>query len=355
MGAFFSGCATLDPIDKVPADKKVALVSAINPVMHGQKLGITIFENKEWTEENPDFDVNAVVLNAIKTNLNRDVKLVNGGDVGLLLKNKLDDSLFFDSSPTELTQKLTALGREWQVDLILLVQSTKSRDWIYQTTASIEGFGHFSRFGFGRNLAYGVFRIRVFDCKTGEFAGGDEVRQSQLLPGVEWHGSWKEYTPEEQRVVTRGLEAVIKTSAPAMLTGAGLTDAKAAEPSLGSMLLDPNGVRPRSYVPEGNEIEIPSGVSKPAARAAVVDGLKDREWVLTINTAYRMVGVYRDGKKEAMCTFTFTDHSIIMAPEGHEIKEDGQRVPVEYYHRWHNNLKESIVEALMKTPASTAP
>jgi hypothetical protein len=65
--------------------------------------------------------------------------------------------------------------------------------------------------------------------------------------------------------------------------------------------------------------------------------------------------VHREGKKEAICTFTFTDHSIVLAPEGHEIQKDGQRVPVEYYHRWHKYLKESIVKALMEAPVETTP
>jgi hypothetical protein len=346
---FFGGCATTGSIEKISPNQKVAVISAIDPVMRGHKLGFTIFEIKNWTAEHPGFDVNAVVLNAVKVNLNRDAKLVNGKDVGLLLKNEYLDTIFIDSPPAGLTEKLTALGREWQVDLIILIQTTTSDDWIGETNQRIEGFGHYARFSFGRNLVYGAFWVSVFDCKTGQFTGGDAVQQSRLLPDVSWHDSWSEYTPEEQRTLTREFDALARQSVPIFLSEAGLTDTKIEQRSVGSFLLNPNGPT-QSYVPEGNELEIPAGVSRQAARLAIVNGLKDNEWVLTTDTVDRMVGVYREGKKEAICTFTFTDHSILMAPEGHEIQDDGQRLTVEYYHGWHKDLKESIVEALMKTP-----
>jgi hypothetical protein len=353
--ALFSGCTSmgLDPIGKVSPAEKVALISAIDPVMQGQKLGFTIFELKNWTAENPGFDVNAIVLSAIKANLNRDVKLVNGKDVGLILTNKQNVYPLTDSQPAGLLQKLAGFGREWPVDLIILLQTTQSKDWIFGTNQPVEGFGHYARLSFGRNVVYGAFQIRIFDCKTGQFISGDLVRQARLLPDVPWHDSWNDYTPEEQRVFTRELEAMIKQSMLIFLSKAGLTDAKVDESSAGFFLFQ-NPAGPQQFsVPEGNELDIPNGVSRKAAHQAVANGLKDREWVLTTDTVDRMVGVYRDGKKEAMCTFTFTDHSIIMAPEGHEIQDDGQRVTVEYYHRWHKNLKESIVEELMKTPADT--
>jgi hypothetical protein len=353
---FLSGCATTGSIEKISPDQKVAVISAIDPVMHGHKVGFTIFELKNWTAEHPGFDVNAVVLNAVKVNLNRDAKLVNGKDEGLLLKNEYLDTIFIDSPPDGLTEKLSALGREWQVDLIILIQTTSSDDWIRGTgmTATspdrrIEGFGHYAPLSFGRNFVYGAFWVSVFDCKTGRFTGGDAVQQSRVLPDVSWHDSWDAYTPDEQRTLTREFDALARQSVPIFLSEAGLTDTKIEKRSLGSLLLSPNGPA-QSYVPEGNELDIPAGVSRQAARLAVANGLKDNEWVLTTNTVDRMVGVYREGKKEATCTFTFTDHAILMAPEGHEVQDDGQRVTVEYYHGWHKDLKESIVEALMKTP-----
>jgi hypothetical protein len=350
--AFFSGCATVGAIEKIGTEKKVALISAIDPAMRGEKVGLTAFGNNVRTEQSPDFAVNSVVLNAVKTSLNREVKLVDGGEVGLIPSVDNDGRRHTGSLTKESTQKLTALGLEWRVDLIVLIQTARSRDWIGGTNQDVEGFGHYSRL---KNAAYGVFGVQVFDCRAGQVAGHDQVKQAQMLPNVAWHDSWKEYDPGDQRAVIRGLEAVIKESVPELLSKVGLTDAKVASRSLGSVLLNPAGPRPQSFVPEGNELEIPAGVSREAARAAIVYGLNVRDWDLLTNTGDRMVGVHRDGKKEAMCTFTFTDHSIVLAPEGHEVQADGKRVPVEYYRRWHNNLKESIVKALMKAPVETKP
>lgn len=332
-------------IEKIPAESKVALISAIDPRMRGQTVGITVFGNKGWDSDLPDFDVNARLLAAIKPILNRVVRLVNGREVSLLLK--VVDRKESDLERDELAGSLVALGHEWGVERILLIQTCRTNDWLAGTNQQVEGFGHYSRH---RNAAYGVFWLRVFDCHAGKFTGGAQVKQARMLPGVEWHDSWKEYPAEEQRVIVRGLEAMIKDAAPALLSEAGLTDAKVGERSLGSWLMHPSGPTPQSYLPEGNELEIPAGVSGAAARNAVVDGVKNRGWVMQTNDEDRKVAVYRSGKKEALCTFTFTEHSVILTPTGNRIEPDGRRVPVENYRRWHNNLKEDIVKALLKAP-----
>jgi len=347
-----AGGAAAATIEKIPPGRKVALLLAADPAMCGQEVGITVFGNHEWTEEIPDFDINAVALEACKPLLNRDVKLVNGRDVGLLLKPETTGWKAVEPNTKEVEQRLAALGREWQVDAIVLIRTGQSNDWMGGTNQAVKGFGHYSRH---RNAAYGVFWVRRFDCPTGKFQGGETVKLAQQLPGVEWHDSWKDYPTVERRVVLRGLSAMIKEGMPALLTKAGLTDIAVAPPSLGSWLKHPGGPPPKTFVPEGNELEIPAGVSRSVARLAVATGLKDRGWVLETDADDRMVGVHVDGKKEARCTFTFTDRAIALVPEGYEIQAGGRRVPVAVYRRWQNNLKESIVESLLRAPDETQP
>ena len=186
-------------------------------------------------------------------------------------------------------QKLAALGLELQADLIALVQTSRAHDWIGGTNQLIEGFGHYSRH---RDAAYGVFLLRIFDCKAGKFTRDATVTQAQMLPGVEWHTSWKEYTPEEQRVVIRGLGSMIQDGMTALLSQAGLSDAKVAQRSLGSWLLNPGRTQPKSYLPQGNQIEIAPGVSRKMARLAVVAGFKEREWTVITDTDEHVIGRY---------------------------------------------------------------
>jgi len=348
--SFLSGYAMASPIENPSTSQRMAVISAIYPVMQGETVGVTLFGNARWTAETMDFDVNAVALSAIKEALNRDVKLVNGNEVGLVQKIE-KFSLSAGTATNELKQKLIALGLELQVDLIALVQTTRAHDWIGRTNQYVEGFGHYSRH---RNAAYGVFLLRIFDCKAGKFTRDATVTQAQMLPGVEWHNNWKDYTPEEQRVILRGLGSMVQEGMPALLSQAGLSDTKVAPRSLSSSLLSFGRSEPHSYVPQGNQIDIPAGVSLKVARLAVLAGFKERDWTVITDTDEQVIGRYRKGKKEAGCSVTFQERRIILVPEGCEIQADGKRVPTEY-RRWQNNLKESIVEELLKSPADGEP
>jgi len=126
--SFLSGYAMASPIENPSTSQRMAVISAIYPVMQGETVGVTLFGNARWTAETMDFDVNAVALSAIKEALNRDVKLVNGNEVGLVQKIE-KFSLSAGTATNELKQKLIALGLELQVDLIALVQTTRAHDW----------------------------------------------------------------------------------------------------------------------------------------------------------------------------------------------------------------------------------
>jgi hypothetical protein len=105
--------------------------------------------------------------------------------------------------------------------------------------------------------------------------------------------------------------------------------------------------------PPGNELEVPRGMSMAATQRAVVAGFKEREWTITSEDNGRIAGVYRKGKKEAVCTVTFNEHAVTLVPEGYEVRTDGKRVPTDYP-RWQNNLKASIFWNLIKvTPEGT--
>jgi hypothetical protein len=221
----FSGCAT---VDKIAPDKKVVVVSAIDPAMQGQKVGLTIFNSKQWIASDPGFSVNEVVLKAVKADLNRDVKLVDGKEINLIVKNEKNTgsviSLAFAYSQPELAQKLATLGKDWQADIILIIQGASAQDWIYGTSAQLDGFGQYSRLGWDRmpTFAYGCLWMRVFDCKTGNFARVIDVKNAQVLPSIKWHDQWQDYTPEERQAIQRGVETVIGRNVPILLSDIGL-------------------------------------------------------------------------------------------------------------------------------------
>jgi hypothetical protein len=344
----FSGCAT---VDKITPDKKVVVVSAIDPTMQAQKIGLTIFNNKSWSEPNPGFDVNEVFLKSIKAGLNRDIKLVNGKDVGLIVKNTPNSgsllSLALTSSEPDVAQKLAALGKDWQPDVILLIQGAQRQDWIAGTSAVLAGFGQYSRLGWGKmpTFAYGDFWLRVFDCKTGGFAGVIEASNAQMLPGIQWHDTTQDYTPEERRAISRGVKAVVERSALLFLSQTGLSNSK-EDTSV--------QLTPQSFATDGNEIGLPADVSKTAAREAIVKALSYSDWNLTSNADDKLVGVHRNGNDETECAFSFTKHSVVLAPKGYHNQDDGKRLPTDYDDNIVAKLKKSIVTELLKAPSVDA-
>jgi hypothetical protein len=244
---FFSGCVTSSPPPpppKVPisVNDKVAFISAIDPAMRGQKNAFTIFGYKNWVASDPGFDVNAISLSAAKTVLNREVKLVNGEDVGLIMENEYINTVLrcsvpsTDSPPVELMQKLTTLGREWQVAYILLFQTATTQDWTWSqpygewgtpTGPALEGFGQHGRYGRTENSLYGIFWLRIFDCEAGQFVncGAWATLQLRPLPSVPWHNEWSDYTPNEKQIFPDELAVLIKQSLSVLLSQTYLTNA----------------------------------------------------------------------------------------------------------------------------------
>jgi len=355
IGLLVAGCSTPVSVDKIQAAKKVVIVAAFEPQLVGQRIAMIAVMNDGWTAENTGFDINGAVLAAVKTNLNREVKLVDGKDAGLVVE--ANTSRFFADlvvprktdgrgSPESLSPKLAALGREWGADTIVLLHSGTVSDWVQNTSLPVMGIGHLYAH---RDGVYCVLLASVYDCRTGERTVSPAVKQMRRLAGVHWYKNWAEYPPEEQRVVLRSLDLLIKDSVPVLLSQLGLTEKKVPLPSTSPDLLG-RTPPPQSFVPEGNELEIPRWASKQQARSAVADAFKRRGWSLTTDTEERMVGVFRKGKREAVCTVTFTDRTILLAPEGFEIQADEKRVPVNYYQSWNSYLKSSILEVLMKVP-----
>jgi hypothetical protein len=107
---------------------------------------------------------------------------------------------------------------------------------------------------------------------------------------------------------------------------------------------------PTSIIPDGNEIEIPAWASAEQAREAVLFAFKDQGWTVTKDADGVVVGTQPKGQKEAVCTVRIANGKISMTPECFEIKPDGSRVAVEYLKGWHEDLKESLYDFILKVP-----
>lgn len=339
------GCATVRSTRDIVAESgRVALVTNFSPTMRMQNVGTTVFNNKAWDAET-GFDADAEALAVAQPALTKKIKAANGHELGL------PPPSWLNGTDPSLPDRLTALGREWQADIILVLTSGNTQDWLYGTNQRIEGIGLYRRevFGMKRYQVYGVFALRAFDCRTGKFTGFDMEKDARTVPDLQWHETWAEFSAHEKRNTVHAWHELFKETIPQLLTKAGLANAPKPERHArfeAKMLL----VRPdfaKSWVPDGNELDLPEGITRAQAHLAVLNGLKARRWTVVSDAEDRVVGVYRDGKKEAGVTATITDKSITLMANDHEVKPDGQRIPASY-DRWQRNLKESIYRDLLK-------
>lgn len=338
------------PEQPITAAKSIAIVCALEPGFAGQKFSNTGAASGRWSEPDPGLDVNAAVLNAAKQYLNRDAKLVNGRDVGVVINR--DGKAFASVASgakkggdfkTQLKARLVELGREWNVEYVLVVHTVQSKDFVRNTSNLLSGVGHLDAM-FG--TAFCALQMQVFDCTTGTLTPGPVAQRVRKLPDILWHSRWSEYSPEDRRGFLRILRLLMNETTGQLLTDLGMSRTPIKAPV-------PQGMRRDvriPFIPEGNVIEIAPELSLQSGRAAVLNAFKEEQWNVTLDTPEKIAAVYRKEEKEAACTITFEGRKIVLVPEGFEYKE-GQRVPVEVHSDWHEDIKEEIMLFLLKAPA----
>ncbi len=343
-----AGCATPHEVLSTPA--RTVIVTGFEPFVRGVNVGTTIFQNKQWEATPEDFDANNVASRFIAKILTQPVPVIDGRTSDLALEQGFR-FLFIDTGAAELERRLVEFGRAQNVDRVVLLTTGVAQDWIAGTNQPLVGFGLYRReaFGLKRIQVYGVFQLRIFDCRTQAFTATETLKGAQQLYSVEWHESWAEFPVAEQRRVTAAYSALLTDHVAQLLTHAGLANTPLpAEPSLVKKLLLMRE-RPKSWLPEGNVLTIPKGLSRERARWAVIHCLRARGWTVVSENNDEVVGFIpgkKDKHKEVRVTAVLTDKEITLVPSDREIKPDGSTVAIPPYMRWHNNLKESIYRDL---------
>ncbi len=342
-------CGRVAAADESPAKTDtVAVVFAIEPVVRGQWIGTTSYGPKDWVAADTGFNANSVALAMASGGLKREAKVVDGTALGLPGTSVVGK--FFPKGDDDLEARLAALSKEWDVDVVIVIQGTKAADWITHTGEMLEGVGVYTRgmFGARRSQAYCAFSMRTYSRKAQKIVNREKDLRGQQLSSMDWQDAWAGYPALDKKKILMGLEAMTKAGTQALLAKAGLMEAAPeTAKGVGSLFIDERA-RGQSSIPEGNELAIPDGVSLEKARAAVVAGLKGRGWTVASDTSEKITGVLLDGKKEASVEATFTEKTITLVPALHEIRKDGSRVKGAPHLRWHRNLKATVLEELLK-------
>lgn len=343
-----AGCAT-PPREVLSSPARTIVVTGFEPVVRGLNVGTTVFQNREWESTPEGFDANDVASHFITQTLVQPIAVIDGRTAGLALE-KSDRFLWSNPSEKELAHRLVALGQAKSVDRIVLLTTGVSEDWIAGTNQPLKGFGLYRRefFGMKRIQAYGVFQLRVFDCRTQKFTAADTLPGAREIYAIEWRDSWDQFPATEQRRVLAAYSELLTEHVAQLLTRAGMANTVLPpKPPLTQRLLLTRK-RPTSWLPEGNVLPIPAGVSRTQARLAIVHGLKARGWTVTAENEDEVLGFIADGKKEVRVTAVLTNDQIKLVPNDREVRPDGSTTAIAPHTRWHNNLKESIYRDLVE-------
>ena len=350
-----AGCATTAPREVLSTPGHTVIVTAFEPIVRGVNVGTTVFQNRGWETSPEAFDANETAMAAVPKVLLQPIVLIDGRTANLAMKH---DKSFNSDEPdqSEFVRQLAELSRAQKADRIVVLTTGEASDWIAGTNQRLSGLGLYRRefLGMKRLQVYGVFQLRVFDCRIQKFIASDTLPGAREVYSIAWHESWPEFPVAEQRRLLAALTELVKEQTAQLLTRAGLANVPQPEASITEILLfRPN--RPKSWLPEGNVLPIPKGLTPARARGAVVNGLKSRGWTVVSETDEQVVGLYRDGKKEAGVTARLSVDEIQLVANDHEIAPDGSRVAVAPYTRWQNNLKESIYSDLLDAEEALAP
>jgi hypothetical protein len=345
--ALFGGCVS-QPIDRTSVSRaaKVGVIYAIDPVFRAQKIGTTVFQNKSWESAEITLDANPLAMAALKAGSKREVAIFDSRILGKFPTG--------NQTSAQLQAYLAQLCAEHGLDLILLLESGASGDWMTGTNAQLTGIGLFHRevFGMQKQQVFSVLRLRAFERSTGKFVGEEQQNHGQQIARVDWHASWDEYSPKEKRIILQGIDLMVKKSTAKIMAKTGLMDAP-SEAENTNPFISQKAVGD-SWIPEGNELQIPAHVSLEDARASILGGLQDRGWTVAESAQTEITGRLLDGRKEASVKITLSERTITMIPRMEEISADGNRKELPPHLRWHRNLKESIWQRLMDVPEPAA-
>lgn len=324
---------------------------------------VTAFEGVVWMESSKGtalieamltgFDPDAIAVAAAKAALIKPLEVIDGREAELLPR-EIPLRIIAVNKDDILKKRLVELGLKKQVDRFLVIQTAQLSGW-FGRNVTLSGMGYIKGWFpvLRGQMVYGAFVLRTFDCRTQKFSKKQTDRLSQEISIEAWRPHWSDYSGGEQQRFLREWEKLVKEAIPSLLTKAGYAKSAVVGPSTTEQIFM-IGQKPKSWLPEGNVLECAKDVPQDRVQQAVVDGLKDRRWTLVSQSGDKVVGFYRDGKKEAGVTAIIKDHAITLTYEAHRISGKGAREPVELYERWNNNLKESIFKRLVAAENETA-
>ncbi|KXF82248.1 hypothetical protein [Enterovibrio coralii] len=176
ISVLLTGCATTENI-KVSRSydgATVAIVNMLDTQATAILIGTTIFQNAQAKLSLPNHDVVDLTTSITTNSLEKTgrYRVIEVKDKSILGRMKNVDNLFntpvWDiSSQKEL---VSDVGNELSADIIIVIKDVYTDDFIYGTSAVLEGYGLFNRsmLGIEKTSIYSSLQLIVLDGNTGE-------------------------------------------------------------------------------------------------------------------------------------------------------------------------------------------
>lgn len=197
----------------VSPPKRVGIVSLLGDTFHGVGVGLTRFNNVDYSSQVPDWNIDSTTTDFLRAALN------DGGCAAapLEIQPQHAQDFFSKGHPDEPDAKeLRKLAGEQHFDTLVLVIGAPDAH-----APTPPGFGLFEQGAFGIHnvFPYADFRLTVLDVATGKdidtkYSYGTESKPRKDIP---WKTTLDEYAPEEQALIRKGIEQHIHSELTRML------------------------------------------------------------------------------------------------------------------------------------------
>lgn len=193
--------------------KKVGIVSLLGDTFHGFGMGLTRFNNVDYSPQVPDWNIDNTTTDFLLTALSDRGSVAEPLDI----RPQHAQDFFLKGHPDDPDlQRLRQLADEQHFDTLILVVGAPDAH-----APTPPGYGLFEQGAFGIHnvIPYADFRMTVLDVASGKdiFTKHSYGTEGKPRKDIPWKATLDEYSPEEKALIRAGIEDHIHNELTRML------------------------------------------------------------------------------------------------------------------------------------------
>jgi len=220
-----TGCVSnAVPRARLAGVERVGVVIVTDQGMHGVCVGTTVCNNEKWDAPEVHLDTRSWARREFLAASPTLFKFFEDTpETAGVLSDPYQPSFLVPSRPSP--DELKRFGEKEGVQLIVILTSGQTGDFMGQTSAALPCHGYYHRGVFGIHYDYAYFAadVRVFDARDGEPLRDSMALGMFKLKDIVWAGSWSGLAPANQAVLKTKVEAAAHAAVAAKIKELGLT------------------------------------------------------------------------------------------------------------------------------------